>query len=157
MTETQTYDCPMCDYSAGSKESVVYHISGKRDETHKGEKGADHRAEISATSVDTGSGSGKSTDGGTTESVEFPTANTAPTGTDTGSNTGSGSGTKQCCNDPDLEGSAGDLIVGPSHPSHRIAQQHDGRVFIVSDQKSMMQLEDGDRLCMTCDTVQEAP
>lgn len=128
MTETQYYTCPLCDYSAGSKESVVYHISGKRDDAHQGQRGAEYRSEISLISADSASDSAsESPDDSATTAVEFPTA------PGSSANTAEESTPNQCCSDPKLEGGEGD--------HYRL---EDGTV---------LRLEAGESICMTCEEI----
>lgn len=156
MSGEHVASCPFCPYSAGSKGSVKAHITASTDGDHEGVSGPQVADQIE---IEEESSAGSTAEQQTTADQSSAQAVQFPDNPDAGSTAeqGTDSSGDQCCNDPDLQGSAGDLVVGPSHPSDRLAQQHDGRVFLVSDQKSMLQLEDGDRLCMTCDTVQEAP
>jgi len=48
---THQYQCPKCQYTAGSKGSVKAHITRKTDETHKGLSGPEHGDEINQVDV----------------------------------------------------------------------------------------------------------
>jgi len=128
MTGTQQYTCPLCDYTAGSKESVVYHISGKRDDAHKGKRGANFRAEIKPTTVDTGTDTGtESQDDTATKPVEFPTA---PGGSNDSAEETS---ENQCCRDPQVEGAEGDHYA--------------------LENGTIIRLEAGEHICLTCEAI----
>lgn len=136
MTDTQQYSCPIddCNYSAGSKGSVVGHISRKTSEGHGGKSGPQYRDEIETVSVDSDGNSDANSEQETVNSeqtVTFPDAEqSASTGT-----VSSDSEPMACCSDPDLEGEAG-----------AVYQLDDG---------SYVRLEEGDEICLNCDHIHE--
>ncbi len=68
---SQQYQCPLCGFTAGSKDSVNGHIRAKVDSTHKGESGANY--EINAVDIaDSNAGTDSNADSNDTESNQNP-------------------------------------------------------------------------------------
>lgn len=160
MTDTQQYTCPIsdCEYSSGSDRSVENHINGSTTGDHEGASGADYRGEIQTVDVDPDDNRGddsKSGDGTDVEPVEFPESDRG----EPADNRGDDPAGADCCDDPDLEGEQGMVVVGESTDQGQIKRlKKKLRTPIIQLDRPLEQpqrLETGDEVCMTCDTIHE--
>lgn len=132
------YQCPFCDYTQGSKGSVKAHITRKTDDNHKGRSGPDYTDEIEVVEV---SDEGPDEQSGTEQEPEQVSSDGGIVPSDQrvssrdGGSTGSGRQSDDCCSNPDLQGSAGDVF-----------QLENGQY---------VRLEQGDKICVNCDEIHE--
>ncbi len=119
---TDQFGCPICDSSFGSAGSVKAHITRKTDEAHKGESGPDYEGEIGTVAVSDNS------DGSHTN----PSDGIVPESDRHSADTESGD---ECCSNPSLQGSAGDVFELASG--------------------DYVRLEAGDSICVNCDSIHE--
>jgi hypothetical protein len=129
MKDKKQYNCPIsnCGFGSDSIESVVNHISAKRDESHAGVNGNDRRDEITMGSADSGSGSPESSG---VEPATFPDGDAADSGES------SGDESHDCCDDPDRINAA----------SHHFRLENG----------DMIEAESDDEFCESCGAVIEA-
>lgn len=138
VTVKQQYTCPFCEYTAGEKQSVIFHITGRSDGAHEGKYGGDHWGDVETVDVDdtgsTSTESSESPDGSTDGSVQFPTADGGSSSVESSTeSTEESSGS--CCSNPDLRGEAGDVFELESG--------------------EYVRLESGDQICVNCDEIHE--
>lgn len=127
---TDQYQCPFCDFTAGSKGSVKAHITRKTDESHKGLSGPDFTDDINPVSISDAPSDETSDE--TTESNQGGVVPSDHRVSDDGGSSGSGG---QCCSSPDLRGSANDVFE--------------------LDSGQYVRLESGDKICVNCDEIHE--
>jgi hypothetical protein len=149
----------LCGVTKGSRIGIENHINGSTDENHDGESGADHRAEIEKVSVDEPASSApdraESADG---SGDDNPLIERGEPATDRGEPGSSGAVDRgaepACCNDPELDGSDGTVVVGVDGDAEPF---EDAPEIIRLDRAldAPMRLNTGDRVCMTCDEIHE--